>query len=74
MAFILIKDNLSIATDKIEALEQIDALTTKIITASRNYKVSIPMKSLIEVLNNYSSDETVKKLDKYLSVATVTQV
>ena len=76
MKFIHIKEGLSVAINKIDTIESLDGVSSRITLSNGNgYTVDKPYASLMFLLENAASEDknakTMDKLNKYLSVATV---
>lgn len=79
MRFIEIKDGFSIAIDKIETIEAIDDLTSRVHTSSSSYVANFPYLILLQILEREIeeqkglnlSEETTKNMDAYFKQAGV---
>ena len=78
-----IQDGISVNTDKIEGIERMDETSCKIYMESQTYLANISYENLLQLLRNEAvinkpstkeeqMNKTMEKLEKYLSVATVT--
>jgi len=67
-----------LSTVNIEAITFVttsnDGTSSEIWVGSKKYECYIPYTTLVSMLKQYESSDVENKLDKYLSVATVTQV
>ena len=74
MKFIEIKSGLCISTDSIQVIEATSSFTCTVYTTVGSYEADIPYAALMQMLKTESmgNEQTMKKLDSYLSTATVT--
>jgi hypothetical protein len=73
MKFIEITPTVCVNRDAISWISQSeDGLGSTIMVGDKEYPSDIPYTTLVNIIQKSDSDSTMKKLDNYLSVATVT--